>query len=58
MIYAAISIGIDAIFLEVHPDLDNAISDCPNQLELKKIDKIVKNVVALHKFVNTVLTQN
>lgn len=50
---AAIAVGIDALFLEVHPDPKNALSDAASQLplaelkkllvELKKIDEIFKN---------------
>ncbi|MGG2053149.1 3-deoxy-8-phosphooctulonate synthase [Lysinibacillus pakistanensis] len=49
---AAIASGVDGIFMEVHPDPENALCDGPNMLSLtdvkelliilKKIDKIVK----------------
>ncbi|MGG7178114.1 3-deoxy-8-phosphooctulonate synthase [Clostridium paraputrificum] len=49
---AAMAIGVGALFLEVHPDPDNALSDGPNMvrldqleeilIELKTIDKIIK----------------
>jgi 2-dehydro-3-deoxyphosphooctonate aldolase (KDO 8-P synthase) len=50
---AAAAVGIDALFLEIHPDPKNAKSDAASQLplsalkelliEIKAIDKIVKN---------------
>jgi 2-dehydro-3-deoxyphosphooctonate aldolase (KDO 8-P synthase) len=50
---AAAAVGIDALFLEVHPDPENAMSDAASQLPLnelrdllitiKKIDAVVKN---------------
>jgi 2-dehydro-3-deoxyphosphooctonate aldolase (KDO 8-P synthase) len=50
---AAAAVGIDALFLEVHPDPKNAMSDAASQLPLnelrdliitiKKIDEVVKN---------------
>ncbi len=50
---AAMAVGIDALFLEVHPDPKNALSDAASQLplselkelliELKKIDQVIKN---------------
>ncbi|MFA7288743.1 MAG: 3-deoxy-8-phosphooctulonate synthase [Melioribacteraceae bacterium] len=50
---AAASVGIDALFLEVHPDPKKALSDAESQLKLdqledllitvKKIDDMVKN---------------
>jgi 2-dehydro-3-deoxyphosphooctonate aldolase (KDO 8-P synthase) len=49
---AAVAVGIDALFLEVHEDPDHALSDGPNSLpldqlggllcELKAIDEVVK----------------
>jgi len=51
---AAIAIGIDALFLEVHPDPANALSDAESQLplselenlliELQQIDNLVKKL--------------
>ena len=31
---AAVATGIDGLFLEVHPDPDNALSDGPNMLRI------------------------
>ncbi len=39
---AALSIGVDAIFAEVHPDPDNAKSDGPNMLYLKDLEYILE----------------
>jgi 2-dehydro-3-deoxyphosphooctonate aldolase (KDO 8-P synthase) len=51
---AAAAVGIDALFLEVHPDPEKALSDAGSQLKLdnleqvlitvKKIDEISKNI--------------
>jgi 2-dehydro-3-deoxyphosphooctonate aldolase (KDO 8-P synthase) len=50
---AAVAVGVDGLFLEVHPDPDRALCDGPNSLRLdtlpgllktlKDIDRIVKN---------------
>ena len=50
---AAAAVGIDALFLEVHPDPKNAMSDAASQLPInelrellitiKKIDVVAKN---------------
>ena len=50
---AAMAVGIDALFLEVHPDPKNALSDASSQLplselkelliEIKQIDQVIKN---------------
>lgn len=45
---AAVSIGIDAIFAEVHPDPENAFSDGPNQLRLDDIEEILVNIKKLY----------
>ena len=52
---AAAAVGIDALFLEVHPDPSKALSDAASQLplnelenllvEIKKIDYLVKSIV-------------
>ncbi len=39
---AALAVGIDAVFAEVHPDPDKAISDGPNQLKLDGILELLK----------------
>jgi 2-dehydro-3-deoxyphosphooctonate aldolase (KDO 8-P synthase) len=44
---AAVSIGIDALFLEVHPDPDNAKSDGPNML---KLDDLRETLIELQEF--------
>ena len=38
---AALSIGIAALFLEVHEDPDNALSDGPNMLRLDKLEELL-----------------
>jgi len=43
---AALAIGVDAIFAEVHPDPDHAFSDGPNQIHLSQIREILKQAIA------------
>ena len=45
--YAAIAAGADGIFVEVHPDPDNALSDGPNSLRLDRFEQFIKNIVKL-----------
>lgn len=40
---AALAIGIDGIFAEIHPDPDHAVSDGPSQLSLEDMDRILGN---------------
>jgi len=44
---AALAVGVDAIFAEVHPDPDHAFSDGPNQLYLSDIREILKQAIAI-----------
>ena len=44
---AALAIGVDAIFAEVHPDPDHAFSDGPNQLYLSSIREILQQAIAI-----------
>ena len=46
---AALAVGIDGLFLEVHPDPDNAISDAANQVRLSDIEEILKQAVAIDR---------
>lgn len=43
---AALSIGVDGVFAEVHPNPDKAFSDGPNQLRLDSIEAILTQAVA------------
>jgi 2-dehydro-3-deoxyphosphooctonate aldolase (KDO 8-P synthase) len=53
---AALAVGIDGLFLEVHPDPDNAISDAANQVRLSDIEDILKQAIAIDQL-NKQLTQ-
>ena len=39
---AAVAVGIDALFLEVHPSPDEAPSDGPNSLDYQGLVKVLK----------------
>ena len=46
---AAAAAGIDGIFMEVHPDPDNALCDGPNSWPLDEIEELLKCVLTIHK---------
>ena len=48
LIRAALAIGIDALFLEVHPDPARALSDGPNMVPLSKIGEVLRQVAVLN----------
>lgn len=43
LINAALAVGVDGIFAEIHPDPDRAVSDGPSQLRLDDMEYILKN---------------
>lgn len=45
---AAAAVGIDALFAEVHPEPDRALSDGPNTLSFEDIRTVLTEVKALH----------
>ena len=50
---AALAIGVDAIFAEVHPDPEHAFSDGPNQIHLKNIRSILEQAVAIDDIIKS-----
>lgn len=49
MVRAACAVGIDALFLEVHPDPANALSDSATQWPLDRAREILEQAVAIHR---------
>ncbi len=47
LLKAALAVGVDAIFAEVHPDPDKAYSDGPNQLKLSDFMSIMKEAIQI-----------
>lgn len=45
MVRAAIAVGIDALFLEVHPDPAHAMSDAATQWPLDRLEELLQQVV-------------
>jgi 2-dehydro-3-deoxyphosphooctonate aldolase (KDO 8-P synthase) len=43
---AAVSLGIAAVFMETHPDPDNAPSDGPNMIPLDRFEEILRDLKA------------
>lgn len=48
---AAAAIGIDALFLEVHPDPANALSDAESQLPINDLEKLLLEIQAIDSLV-------
>jgi len=48
---AALAVGVDALFLEVHPDPDRAMSDGPNMVPLRALPPLLEELVLLDDLV-------
>jgi 2-dehydro-3-deoxyphosphooctonate aldolase (KDO 8-P synthase) len=48
---AAIAVGVAAIFIETHPDPDNAPSDGPNMVPLSKMPDLLKQLVEIDRLI-------
>lgn len=48
---AAIAAGADALFFEVHPDPDNALSDGPNMVYLNEFEDMMKRILKVYEAV-------
>ena len=46
---AAVAAGADGLFIETHPDPDNAISDGPNQVPLGQLEQVIDPVIRIWK---------
>ena len=51
LIRAAMAVGIDGLFLEVHPDPEKAISDAANQVRLSDVETILKQTLGIDQLV-------
>ena len=49
---AAIAAGADALFFEVHPDPDNALSDGPNMVKLDDFEKLLERIIKVYDAVH------
>ncbi|MCP4180071.1 MAG: 3-deoxy-8-phosphooctulonate synthase [bacterium] len=47
---AATAVGIDALFMEVHPDPENALSDGPNSLNFQMAEALLQKVRNLYEY--------
>ena len=51
---AAIAVGVAAVFIETHPDPDNAPSDGPNMIPLSELSSLLKQLIQIDKLVKDV----
>ena len=48
---AGVAAGVDALFMEVHPDPDHAFCDGPNSLPLAQVLPLWRHLAALHRLI-------
>ena len=51
LVRAAVGAGVDALFLEVHDNPEEALSDGANMVYLDKLEELLKDAVAIHEIV-------
>jgi 2-dehydro-3-deoxyphosphooctonate aldolase (KDO 8-P synthase) len=51
---AAVAVGVADVFIETHPDPDNAPSDGPNMVPLSKMPSLLKQLIEIDKLVKNV----
>ena len=44
---AAVAVGVDGLFMEVHPDPENALSDGPNMVPLHRLEALLSQLLAI-----------
>lgn len=49
MVRAAIAVGIDALFLEIHPDPERALSDSATQWPIARMEELFDQIAVLHR---------
>lgn len=49
---AAVAAGADAIFFEVHPNPEQALSDGPNMVKLDEFEKMLERIIRVYKAVH------
>lgn len=49
---AAIAVGVDALFMEVHPDPEHAKCDGPNMVKLSDLEELLTKLVDIYNAIN------
>ena len=49
---AAVAAGANGLFIETHPQPDQALSDGPNMIPIQELPKLLKTLMAIHSVVN------
>ncbi|NWF52792.1 MAG: 3-deoxy-8-phosphooctulonate synthase [Nitrospirae bacterium] len=52
---AAVAVGVDGIFMEVHPEPENALCDGPNMIPIREVASILNMLKKIYKIVSSKL---
>ena len=52
---AAMAVGVDGLFMEVHPDPNQALSDGPNMVPLHRLEQLLEQLLAIRAAVGSTL---
>ncbi len=55
LVRAACAVGIDALFLEVHPQPEKALSDAATMLHLNELRSVLEQAMAIHEMVTKMI---
>jgi 2-dehydro-3-deoxyphosphooctonate aldolase (KDO 8-P synthase) len=50
---AAVAAGCDGLFMEIHPNPDEALSDAPNQVPLAQARELISQCLKIHQLANS-----
>jgi 2-dehydro-3-deoxyphosphooctonate aldolase (KDO 8-P synthase) len=50
---AAVAAGCDGVFMETHPNPDQALSDGPNQVPLSELAAVLDTLASIHQIVTS-----
>ncbi len=50
---AAVAAGVDGLFMEVHPNPDQALSDASTMIPIHEAKKLLRQVQAIHEMVRS-----
>ena len=56
LVRAAVGAGVDALFMEVHDNPEEALCDGPNMVYLDKLEDLLKDAIAIHEVVRNHLS--
>jgi len=48
---AAVAVGVDGLFMEVHPDPEQALSDGPNMVPLHRLESLLRQLLSIREAV-------